>query len=395
MHLRSLATEKQWKGKRVLVRVDFNVPLEETVDQESFLKITRSLETIRWLLNKGAVVILLTHLGRPKGAEAAFSTQRLLPILKTHKLNPIFHPEEIIKKTECARLQKELTEAKESSLHLLENVRFNPGEEENDRTLAKIYASFGDCFVNEAFAVCHRKQASVVALAKLLPSYAGLALQEEVRWLEKILAKPKSPFFVFLGGKKISTKIPLIRALLPLCDRIYLGSAMAATCLAAQGVEMGESFVEKEQFRVAKTLLKQKQVHLPLDFIVSRSATIATEKRCVAPDAIQPIEIVVDVGLKTLKQWADEIKTAKTILWNGPVGITEVDAFAAGSRGLARFIGKHAKGSATGVAGGGDTLPVIFSARVEEEFDYLSTGGGAMIEFLAKAGRLPGLDVLH
>jgi phosphoglycerate kinase len=392
MKLRTLPASVSLRGKRVFLRVDWNVPLCSRVLPEDSLKIERSLATIRGLAKRGAVVIVLTHLGRPEKRNPAFSTERLLPLLAaTYKLSAAYHSARLSVAAERAALKQALAEAEPGTIHVLENVRFEAGEEKNAASLAKAYAELGDLFVNDAFASCHRAHVSVAGLAKALPSYAGPQLVEEVQALHGLLQKPKRPFVAFLGGFKLSTKIPVLKMLLGVCDRVYVGGAMAVTLAAAKGWDTGASFVEKNSLALAKTLVKKPNLLLPTHVAVADAIEDGERVRYVSLADLGKKDIVVDIAPLSLRVWAKDIKTAKTLLWNGPLGVAEIPAFAFGSRFLARAIATRAKGSAFGVAGGGDTLPVLTSTRTVGWFDHVSMGGGAMLEFLALKGKLPGL----
>jgi phosphoglycerate kinase len=279
-------------------------------------------------------------------------------------------------------------------VHLLENVRFEKGEETNDKSLAKAYADLADMFVNDAFASCHRSHVSVVGIAKLLPAYAGPSLTNEVSHLIRLIDKPASPFIAVVGGLKLSTKLPVIEALASACDKVMIGGAMATPFLKAKKFDIGKSVYEKEGVAIAAKLLKKKNLLLPEDVVVTQKLTPNPSLRRVGVRQIEKRDMVVDVGPKTLKAWGEQIAKAKTILWNGPIGITENKACGFGSRFLARAIARRAKGKAFGVSGGGDTIPVIVQTKTEEGFDFVSTGGGAMLEFIAKRGKLPGIMAL-
>lgn len=393
--LRSLTGLKLSPGTHVLVRVDWNVPLEGGLKPENSLKIERSLETIRWLQTKKAVVILLTHLGRPEKLDPAFSTSVLVKLLKReYDLALTHHPERVSLAKERARLEEALKEVPSGSVHLLENVRFESGEDKNALPLAKAYASLGSLFINDAFASCHRAHASVVGVARQLPAYASKALIEEDKALGKLLANKPQPRLAVIGGLKLSTKLPLLRVLLEKFDHVLVGGAMASTLQAAAGRDVGSSFVEPSTFKEAKRLQAHPKLVLPQDVIVA-SAKNLKEYRKTQWDDIKTGERVVDVGPKTLKDWGKLIADAKVLVWNGPMGFFEVPAFGAGSRFVARAVGVRSKGRAYGVAGGGETLSVIRGVKVGSWFDHLSTGGGAMLEYLTKNGDLPGFGPLR
>ena len=392
--LRSLSAAKITPGMRVLVRVDWNVPLEGGLKPENSLKIERSLETIQYLQAKKAVVILLTHLGRPKGIDSAFSTKILVPLLKRHyDLVLTHHSESISRLKDRQALVKKLEDAPIGSVHLLENVRFEAGEDKNALLLAKAYATLGAIFVNDAFASCHRAHASVVGIAKQLPAYAGKSLIEEDRALSKLLTTKARPRLAVVGGLKLSTKLPLMSVLLKRFDQVLVGGAMATTIKAAQGINVGASFVEKDCFKDAKRLVTEEALILPEDVIVAKAGSLKNY-RATTWDDIQKDERVVDVGPKTLRVWGQPISKAKVLVWNGPVGFFEVSAFGAGTRFVARAIGARSKGVAYGVAGGGETLSAIQGTKTGAWFDHLSTGGGALLEYLSNEGDLPGLKPL-
>ncbi len=393
MKLRALPASLKLTGKRVLVRVDWNVP-KLHAGMEDSLRITRSLPLIKDLSERGATVILLTHLGRPTRRDLRFSTRPLSTLLKRqHDLPVTFHPEPVSDARARQRLLERLSEAPAGSIHLLENVRFEPGEDKNDRKLAKAYAGLGDIYINDAFGACHRAHASIVALAKALPAYAGPALVGEVEALSRLLNRPSRPFVAVLGGFKLSTKLPLLSKLLRSCDQVMVGGAMAATCLAAKGFAVGASLIERPLVTQIKTTVNSSKLILPVDVKVRRGRERTLYRRLVGQ--IEKGDMIVDVGPATLAAWAARIKKAKTIMWNGPVGISEERATGAGTRFLARAVAARAKGPAFGVAGGGETLPVISQTRTSEWFDHVSTGGGAMLAFVASEGKLPGLEPLH
>ena len=394
LNLRTLSSTMKLRGKTVLVRLDWNVPSTGEMEREASLKIERSIPFLRSLQKRGATVVILTHLGRPKGKDKRFSTKPLVKLLqRSYGLDVAFHPQSVGNKIELAELKESLASAKPGSLHLLENVRFIKGEEENAKALAMAYASLGDMFINDAFASCHRSHVSVSGLAKVLSSYAGPNLEAEVAALSRLLDKPKAPFIAIVGGLKLSTKLPVIEALCTACDKVLIGGAMATPFLKAKGLQVGRSVYEKDGVALAKKLLKRKEIVLPVDAAVTHDAN-KMSLRHISVTALSGKDMIVDLGPQTLKAWGAIIKSSKTILWNGPVGLSEHRATGFGSRFLARVIGVRAQGSAYGVAGGGDTLPVLQAAKAEHLFDFVSTGGGAMLEFIAKRGQLPGILAL-
>jgi len=395
INLRVLPDTLDLHGKRVLLRLDWNVPLGGDFGPEDTVKIRQSLTTIRLLRQRGAIVIILTHLGRPEGREAKYSTKQLVSVLEHRfRLSVAFNSEAISSSASRKRLVAELADAEPRSVHLLENVRFESGEENDDVTLAKAYAEIGDVFINDAFASSHRAHVSVSGIAKLLPSFAGPQLIEEATAASRLIEKPRAPFVVIIGGLKLSTKIPVLKTLLPLCDRMLIGGAMANTLAGSIGMPVGRSFVEKELFAQAKKIARDPKVVLPVDVVVTTKPDDDDDFRSVAVEAIEPTDVVVDVGPKTLAQWGKDIARAKTILWNGPVGKSEIPAFGSGSRFLARTIALAPKDRLFSVIGGGDTLPIIYKTKTQDAFSHVSMGGGALLEFLAKNGQLPGLRPL-
>lgn len=387
-------TLDSWRGKRVLVRVDWNIPLDGEIDSESDLRITRALPCIQRLQEAGAVVVILTHLGRPTGIQSELSTKRLVERCRQYGLAVTHHPQALDLLKERKVLLDELISAQEGSVHLLENVRFFAGEEKNTAAFAKALASLGEFFVQEAFSVCHRAHASVVGIAKLLPSYAGPALVQEVEVLTPFFKKTKlRGFQAFFGGKKLSTKAPAIEALLTRVDEVFLGGALALTAERALGRETGKSFIEEGQQARIKRWMKTKRVHLPLDYVVADALHEGARTWVVAPDAIPPEAYMVDIGPKTLASWSRSIKHAESIVWNGPMGIAEIAPFGAGSRGLARYLAHLPKGAQV-IVGGGDTIPILAQAGVMSRISHVSTGGGALLDTLVQGYRLPGLSVL-
>ncbi len=383
MKWRVLSVLTRLKEKRVLLRLDWNIALPITkAKEEDLVKLEESVKTIESLRRRGAKVIIFTHLGRPKEKDPAYST-RVLAMLITKKfgLPVIFHPESIGNTKQRERLGKAIQASGAGTVHLLENVRFEKGEETNDQSLAKQYASLADLFINDAFASSHRAHASVAGIAKCLPAYAGPQVMKEVRSLEQLL-HPRKPMVAIVGGLKISTKIDLLKKLLSLCETVCVGGAMATTLLVAQGKKVGASFVEKDVIAHIKKIARAKNLSLPLDVRVARHATISIED-------IKSGDVILDIGPETLNRWRHQLKKARTIIWNGPVGKIEETPYAKGTEQLARIIAQMS--GAFSVVGGGDTVPLIFKKNLGQGFDHVSLGGGAMLEFLVKGGRLPGL----
>jgi 3-phosphoglycerate kinase len=384
MKMRSIREAKKINGKKIFLRVDFNVPiLNGRIKDES--KIIAALPTIRLLLRLRCPIILATHLGDPKGKkEAALSVkplaERLEKIIGKRFCSLVRADGLTDKKTE--RMAKELTAGQ---ILFLENLRFNKGEEKNDVFFAKKLAGLADFYVNEAFSVCHRKHASISAIRKYLPAYSGLLLAEEIKNLDKI-KKPAKPLVLIMGGSKISTKINLIKNLSSKSSHILIGGALANNFLKAAGREIGASLVDKESIAVAKKLLKNKKIVLPLDLAVKGRNGCSVKKI----DKIIKTDSVLDIGLETIRFYAQIIKKAKTIVWNGPLGVFEEKNFRHGTLALATLVAARSRGKTFGVVGGGETLEALKMTKMESGMDWISTGGGAMLSYLG-GEKMPGL----
>lgn len=383
------------KGTRIIMRVDWNVPVEHGGAKMSE-KILREIPFIKSVRERGAILLLLTHLGRPEGREGKFSTRSLATVARVASKLPIAYLDIDLSTADGAkRFLKDLAGAKPGEIFLGENVRFQPGEDENAPSLVKRYAAWGQVFINDAFASCHRSHASVVGLARVLPSYAGPNLGEEVRALSSLLKPSKRPYLAFIGGSKLSTKLPVIQHLLRVADRVYIGGAMAHVFFAAKRLPIGSSLIEKDGVRIAKKLLAStKKIVIPTDVIVAKAITARCKARRADLAEIKETESIGDIGTKTIQSWVADIQKAKTIIWNGPMGVTEIPAFSHASLVLAKAIALRSQKGAYTVVGGGDTLPVIAKTGMEDLFTHVSTGGGAMLEFLSENGMLPGVKVL-
>ena len=399
MKLKSIKSIKDLRGKRVLLRVDFNVPLHNgKIDREGDQRLRAVVPTLKYLIDRGSIIILISHLGRPAAANAGQEKWD-----KRFGLNPVAHHlEKLLKmsvhflgdKIGTRGLAKKVKLFRPGEIIMLENLRFYKGEEQDDKIFARKLAALGQIYVNDAFAVSHRAHASVSAVTKFLPSYAGPLLVAEVENLGKLLRKPKRPFVVLLGGAKISTKIGLIKNLVKIADKILIGGALANNFLKARDAELGASFYEKNYIGETRKLLISPKIMLPVDFLVSESVKKSVNmRRQHFPVALHKKETIVDMGPHTILEFAAVIKAAKTIVWNGPLGITEVPDFSHGSLALARIIAAKSSGSAFGVVGGGDTIPVLERTGQAAFVDFVSTGGGAMLEFL-EGKMLPGVAPL-
>ncbi len=367
--------------KRVLVRVDYNVPIKNGRIVDDF-KIKQSLPTIKYLMKKKCKIILVSHLGRPNKKEAKY---RMKPIaLRLAKLlnKEIYYSRDTIGKN----VKDFIDWMKKGDIVVLENIRFYKGEEENNQKLAKELSKLCDVFVNDAFAVSHRNHASVVGITKYVPSVAGLLLEKEVKHLKELL-KPKKPFVVLLGGSKLSTKLHLIKELLKKADKILIGGAIIFTFLKAQGKETGKSLIEQDFVKEAKQLLKNKKIILPEDYIIAKDINSKTGKN---KKEIQKNMMGLDIGKETTKKYLEELKKAKTIFWNGPLGYIENKIFAKSTTIIAKELSKMKK---TIIIGGTDTIKLINKLKLKEKYTFVSTGGGASLDFIAK-GKLPGIEAL-
>jgi phosphoglycerate kinase len=383
----------QLRGNRALVRVDFNVPLDEKRQVSDDTRIRAALPTIEFLLERGARVILLSHLGRPKGKpEAKYSLDavavHLQKLLSTRRV-------QFVESTDTDEAIKATHDGK-CDVVLLENTRFLGGEEKNDPRLARGLAELGDLYVNDAFGAAHRAHASTEGVAHhLKPAVSGLLMEKELEYLGGALSSPKRPFVAILGGAKISGKIDVIEALLPKVDRLLIGGAMACTFFRAMQLETGKSLVEEDRLEMAKTLHARagRKVLLPEDAMVAPNLEAGGKAHVVWRDAIPRDEAMFDVGPATQASFRKEIQAAKTVLWNGPMGVFETPPFDAGTSAVAMALAAATKGGATTIVGGGDSAAAIAELKLEDRMSHVSTGGGASLEFL-EGKTLPGVAAL-
>ncbi|NCO32619.1 MAG: phosphoglycerate kinase [Armatimonadetes bacterium CG2_30_59_28] len=379
------------KGKRVFVRVDFNVPLDENQKITSDSRIVASLPTIQYLLDQNARVILGSHLGRPKGEVR--DDQRLTPVARRlHEL--LGRPVKMLDDCIGDKVIAAVNAMQDGDVVLLENLRFHKGEEKNDPEFVKELASLAEVYVNDAFGTAHRAHASTEGIARLLkPAAAGFLMQKELEMLGGMLANPERPFVGILGGVKVSDKIKVIRHLMDKVDSLLIGGAMMFTFYRAQELETGRSLVEEDKIDLARQLLESggSKLCLPTDVVVSESPDEPVNLHVVPCSAIPENALGMDVGPETVKAFGEKIAQSRTVCWNGPMGRFEVEAFAAGTRGVAEAI---ANSDATSVIGGGDSASAVTKMGLSDKITHVSTGGGASLEFLEGVD-LPGVAVLE
>ncbi|NPV53985.1 MAG: phosphoglycerate kinase [Firmicutes bacterium] len=379
-------------GKRVLVRVDFNVPMNEKREITDDRRIAATLPTIRYLIDQGAKVILVSHLGRPKGKPVdEFRMDPVAERLSQLLGKPVTKVDDCIGELPKAALSK----MKPGDVVLLENVRFYKQEEANDEGFAKSLAELADVFVNDAFGTAHRAHASTAGVARFLPAVAGFLMQKEIEVMGKALANPDRPFVAILGGAKVSDKIGVIENLLTKVDTLIVGGGMAYTFLKAQGKEIGQSLLEADKLELALGLIDKAKAKgvtflLPVDVVVADRFAPDAGARIVSVDEIPPDWQGVDIGPRTLELFKGAIKGARTVVWNGPMGVFEMERFAKGTREIAAAL---AESGATTIVGGGDSAAAIEQMGFADKMTHVSTGGGASLEFL-EGRELPGVAIL-
>lgn len=383
-----------FQGKKVLVRCDFNVPLDENQNITDDRRIRSSLPTIQYLIEEGARVILMSHLGRPKGeANPKFS---LLPV--ANRLSELLEKEVVFAKDDLVisqAVKDKIDELKDGDVALLENTRFRKEEEKNDENFAKELASLGETYVNDAFGTSHRAHASNVGVSSYLPSAVGFLVEKEISIMGKALEDPERPFVAILGGAKVSDKIGVIENLLDKVDSILIGGGMAYTFLKAQGYEIGQSLLEEDKMDLALSLIekaKEKGVKLllPVDITIAKEFKNDTEIRIAGIDSIPEDWMGLDIGPETLKLFSEEISKAKTVIWNGPTGVFEMENFSKGTYGIAKAL---VDSDATTIVGGGDSASAVEKAGYAAQITHVSTGGGASLELL-EGKVLPGIAAI-
>ena len=382
----------QLTGKRVLVRVDYNVPMNDKGEITDFIRIEASLPTLHYLLDQGAAVILMAHLGRPKGkVNPKFTLKPVAEALSQLIHRPVqFCPDCVGKDAQDAAAQ-----LRNGDILLLENLRFHPEEEKNDPHFAQELAALGDVYVNDGFGVSHRAHASVEAVTHYLPAVAGFLLEKEIAYLGNAVDKPQRPFAAIIGGAKVADKIAVIRSLIKKADVILIGGGMANTFLAAKGYNLGKSLVEKESLGIAKDLLAEASAQktkmlLPVDLIMAASFSNEADHEAEDLDALNPDYMALDIGPKTAELYARTLAGMKTIVWNGPMGVFEMPNYAEGTRRVAEAM---AASDGITIVGGGDSAAAVKQMGLADKMSHVSTGGGASLEYL-EGKVLPGLAAL-
>lgn len=381
------------QGKKVFVRCDFNVPLDENGNITDNRRIVAALPTIKYLLDQNCKIILASHLGRPKGeVNPKFS---LKPV--ANELSKLLGKEVKLAEDVVGPSAKELTSnVKEGEIVLLENVRFDAREEKNDESLSKEFASMAEIFVNDAFGTAHRAHSSTAGIAEFLPAVSGFLIEKELEFLGSALENPQRPFVAILGGAKVSDKLGVIESLLEKVDTLIIGGGMAYTFFKSMGYSVGKSICELDKLDLAKELMekaKQKNVKLvlPVDNVIAKEITPDAENKVIDSDNIPDDWEGLDIGPKTVELFKEKLKDAKTIIWNGPVGFSEYEIFANGTRSIAQALAE--KEDAVTIIGGGDSAAAIEKMGLSDKMTHISTGGGASLEFL-EGKKLPGIECL-
>jgi 3-phosphoglycerate kinase len=380
------------KGKRVLMRVDFNVPLDKQQNITDDNRIRAALPTINYILENNAKLILMSHLGRPKGeVKPEYSLKPAAEALS----RLIGKPVKMLGDCVGEEVRDAVSRMSGGDVVMLENLRFHKQETDNDQAFSKELASFGDVFVNDAFGTCHRAHASTEGVTHYLESVSGLLVEKEIEYFQKVITNPDKPFVFLLGGAKVADKIPVIENMMDKANTIIIGGAMAYTFMKVKNIDIGSSRVEQEMIDTAKAILQKAktkgvEIVLPIDHVVTDNIEAASNIKITDGESIDKSFMGVDIGPKSINLFMEEIKTAKTIVWNGPVGIFENDRFAGGTKALAYAI---AESDAVSVIGGGDTAAAVAKFNVADKMSHISTGGGASLEYL-EGKALPGVAAL-
>ena len=384
-------TDVDIENKRVLLRCDFNVPLDEKGNITDNTRIVKSLDTINYIISRNAKLVIMSHLGRPKGEyDEKYS---LKPVKE--ELERLLNHEVVLAKDVIGEDAKtKVNNMKYGDIVLLENVRFEKGEKENSDEMSKVLSNFGEIYVNDAFGTAHRAHSSTAGVAKYLPAYAGFLMKEEIEYLKTVINDPERPFLAILGGAKVSDKLAVIYSLLDKVDEILIGGGMVFTLFKAMGYNIGKSLVEEDRIEDAKNIIKKAEeknikLVLPVDVVVTDSIESNTYKT-VNIDQIPDDLMGVDIGEKTIENMGKEISKAMTIIWNGPLGVFEYVNFANGTKKIAE---KIADTDCVSIVGGGDSAAAVKQMGLEKEFSHISTGGGATLELL-EGKKLPGVESL-
>ncbi|HTC20904.1 MAG TPA: phosphoglycerate kinase [bacterium] len=382
-------------GKRVLVRVDFNVPLDESLKITDDTRIRESLKTIQYLSDKGAKVILCSHLGRPKGVDEKL---RLKPIAE--RLSELLkRPVTALRESVGPEVEKTVSAMKNGDVLLLENIRFHAEEEKNDPDFAKKLAALADIYVNDAFGTAHRAHASTEGVTKFVSqSAAGFLMMKEIKYMGGALSNPARPFVAIVGGSKISSKIDVIKNLMKIVDVLIIGGGMSYTFLKARKFEIGKSLVENDKMELAKELLGQSidtdvPLLLPIDHVIADKFDAKANVKTVPRGGILPEWEGMDIGPSTVEKYANFIRPAKTLFWNGPVGVFEMEPFAKGTFAIAKLLAEASDKGATTIVGGGDSVAAVTQMGLASKMSHISTGGGASLEFM-EGKELPGIVAL-
>ncbi|MBU6351607.1 MAG: phosphoglycerate kinase [Chloroflexi bacterium] len=384
--------EIQWQGQKALVRVDFNVPQDKATGAiTDDARIRAALPTIQYLLEHGAALVLMSHLGRPKeGPDPRYS----MKVTADHLATLLSAPVHFVGQTTGAEAESAVAALQPGEILVLENTRFDPRESRNDPEMAAELARLGDIYVNDAFGSAHRAHASTEGVAHHLPAVAGFLMEKELAFLGRALENPERPFVAILGGAKISDKIGVISNLLTKVDAILVGGGMANTFLAAQGANLGKSLVETEALETARSLMAQggDRIHLPVDLRVAEAFAAEAADQVVEAGAVPPTWMALDIGPATIAHYSNRLAGARTVLWNGPMGVFEFPKFARGTFAIAEML--SGLQNATTIIGGGDSAAAIREAGLEAKMSHVSTGGGASLEFL-EGIELPGVAALN
>jgi len=379
------------RSKRVLVRVDFNVPQDSLGNITDDTRIRASLPTINYLVQHQAKVILCSHLGRPKGREPGLS---LAPV--AHRLSQLMG-RPVLMASDCVgpEVQEMVKNLKEGEVLLLENLRFHPEEEKNDSAFARSLASLAEVFINDAFGTTHRAHASTVGIPHYLPAVAGFLLQKEIDTMGRALTDPKRPLAAIIGGAKVSDKVAVLNNIVEKVDSLLIGGGMASTFFKAEGYQVGQSKVEQDKLEVCRSIMKRAEQRgirliLPEDVLVAPGLEGGKGARVVMVNEVPPDMMIVDIGPKTLERFAQELSIDKTVIWNGPLGVFEVEEFSHGTRGIVKVL---AGLKATTIVGGGSTAEVVEEMGMVDSMSHVSTGGGASLEFM-EGKTLPGVAAL-